>query len=138
MESTVIQDRAAGAAHVPLDPRLPWAAERTLLAWVRTGVAMMGFGFVVARFGVFLRQLAAIGEHAVPPSIDTTYAGVGLVALGMVVNVVAAVRHRRTLRTLGTHGHVEVGAGSGIAIAMGAALIGAILAIVLLSAVLAR
>ena len=38
------------------------AAERTLLAWVRTGLALMGFGFVVARFGLFLQQLAAM-EH---------------------------------------------------------------------------
>ena len=33
------------------------AAERTLLAWIRTGLAMMGFGFVVARFGLFLQEL---------------------------------------------------------------------------------
>jgi len=35
------------------------AAERTLLAWIRTGLALMGFGFVVARFGLFLQQLRA-------------------------------------------------------------------------------
>ena len=29
------------------------AAERTFLAWIRTGLALMGFGFVVARFGLF-------------------------------------------------------------------------------------
>src|SRR5260370_7869632 len=39
------------------------AAERTLLAWIRTGLALMGFGFVVARFGLFLQQLQ-IGQHA--------------------------------------------------------------------------
>jgi putative membrane protein len=33
------------------------AAERTLLAWIRTGLALMGFGFVVARFGLFLQQV---------------------------------------------------------------------------------
>jgi putative membrane protein len=33
------------------------AAERTLLAWIRTGLALMGFGFVVARFGLFLKEL---------------------------------------------------------------------------------
>ena len=37
------------------DPRILFAAERTLLAWVRTGLVMMGFGFVVARFGLVSR-----------------------------------------------------------------------------------
>ena len=32
------------------------AAERTLLAWIRTGLALMGLGFVVARFGIFLEE----------------------------------------------------------------------------------
>jgi uncharacterized membrane protein YidH (DUF202 family) len=40
------------------------AAERTLLAWTRTGLALMGFGFVVACFGLFLQQLQAIQHPA--------------------------------------------------------------------------
>ena len=42
------------------DPRVRFAIERTLLAWVRTGLALMGFGFVVARFGLFLREIEAV------------------------------------------------------------------------------
>lgn len=42
------------------DPRVPLAAERTFLAWIRTGLALMGFGFVVSRFGLFLREFAAV------------------------------------------------------------------------------
>ena len=38
------------------DPRVYFAAQRTFLAWIRTGLALMGFGFVVARFGLFLRE----------------------------------------------------------------------------------
>ncbi len=43
------------------DPRVYFAAERTMLAWLRTGIAVMAFGFVVARFGLFLRLLRAQG-----------------------------------------------------------------------------
>jgi uncharacterized membrane protein YidH (DUF202 family) len=48
----------------PEDPRVRFAAERTLLAWMRTGLALMGFGFVVARFGLFLREIAMAGNVA--------------------------------------------------------------------------
>ena len=37
------------------DPRVYFAAERTLLAWLRTGLTVMAFGFVIARFGLFLQ-----------------------------------------------------------------------------------
>lgn len=78
------------------DPRIYFAAERTLLAWVRTGLAMMGFGFVVARFGLFLREMAAVRGQAVSEvGGGSLWAGTALVLLGVVVNVYAALEHRR-------------------------------------------
>ncbi|HMP17760.1 MAG TPA: DUF202 domain-containing protein, partial [Gemmatales bacterium] len=82
------------------DPRIPMAAERTLLAWIRTGLAMMGFGFVVARFGVFLRELHP-EEHARHPEYSkSVLLGAGLVIMGIAVNVLAAIGHIRQLRQL--------------------------------------
>jgi putative membrane protein len=65
----------------PGDPRVYFAAERTLLAWIRTGVAVMAFGFVVARFGLFLRLLRA-GNPAVEGSGLSPVLGTTLVLLG--------------------------------------------------------
>jgi putative membrane protein len=71
------------------------ANERTLLAWVRTAVALMGLGFVVARFGLFLRQLAL--ERAAPPEPGhaSTVIGAALVASSVVITAVSTVRFFR-------------------------------------------
>ncbi len=85
----------------PGDPRVYFAAERTLLAWVRTGLAMMGFGFVVARFGLFLREFAT-AQGTPPPRQQglSLWFGVALVALGVAVSLLAAAGHWRTIRRL--------------------------------------
>ena len=85
----------------PLDPRVYFASERTLLAWIRTGLAMMGFGFVVARFGLFLREMATMRD--VPPQGHSGLSlsvGTTLVIFGVVVNILAAVKHWRDIRRL--------------------------------------
>ena len=80
----------------PEDPRVRFAAERTLLAWIRTGLAMMGFGFVVARFGLVLREVSALGESPRPLGWSQGL-GVALIVLGVLVNVLAAAEHRRVI-----------------------------------------
>jgi hypothetical protein len=61
----------------------------------------MGFGFVVARFGLFLRELAASGGGPVPASTGLSlWIGTALVILGVTVNLLAAAEHRWFLRSL--------------------------------------
>jgi putative membrane protein len=77
------------------------AAERTFLAWIRTGLALMGFGFVVARFGLFLQELQAV-QHT-PPAQSyglSLWFGIMLMAVGVMVNVFAGWRHVSMVRKM--------------------------------------
>jgi putative membrane protein len=81
------------------DPRVFFAGERTLLAWVRTGLTVVGLGFVVARFGLFLRVIRR--DPSGDPHIGSTLIGVGLVLLGSAAIAMASWQHVRFLRGLG-------------------------------------
>lgn len=106
------------------DPRVYFAAERTLLAWIRTGLAMMGFGFVVARFSFFLRELAVVGGTEVSRGRGSLLAGTALVVLGVAVNVHAAVTHSRFRERFEQGDNDPKPSNSGIILALLLALIG--------------
>lgn len=83
------------------DPRVYFAAERTFLAWIRTGLGLMGVGFAVARFGLFLRELSASATHTpVHASGFSVRAGVAIVFLGVVVLVASTIHHVTLTREL--------------------------------------
>lgn len=85
------------------DPRVFFAAERTLLAWIRTGLTIIAMGFVVARFGLFLRLFAQSTSGAAvhhEPSVLSAVLGVVLVAIGVLAVLAAAAQFQRYIRTL--------------------------------------
>lgn len=82
------------------------ANERTFLAWLRTGIAITSLGFVVARFDLFLQQLANVSHDraaeasAVSDSKAAVPIGVVLVLAGPVIVAMAAARYLQTERSL--------------------------------------
>jgi len=111
------------------------AAERTLLAWIRTGLALMGFGFVVARFGLFLQELQ-VTQHTLraQPYGLSLWFGTALIAVGVVVNLFSGWQHARLVRELDrgqqTHSRSSTPA---VTIALFLALVGLAMTIYLLS-----
>ena len=85
----------------PADLREYLAAERTTLAYVRTGLSMMGIGFVVARFGLVLRimkiSIAGSAEYSAGTSL---WIGTGLVLLGATTNLLSTWQYWQQVRQL--------------------------------------
>ena len=111
------------------------AAERTLLAWIRTGLALMGFGFVVARFGLFLQELqVAQRVPLLQPYGLSLWFGVALIVMGVAVNLFSAWRHSRLIRelNLGEEPHSRPSA-QAIVVAVILALVGLAMAAYLVS-----
>lgn len=85
------------------DPRVFFAAERTLLAWVRSGIAVMALGFVVAKFGLFLSLLSVSNpaNSVLHPSNGlSNIFGITLVVIGVVITMGAQLNHHLYVKTL--------------------------------------
>lgn len=100
------------------DPRVYFAAERTFLAWIRTGLGLMGVGFAVSRFGLFLREFSATEHTTIQTSTThSVITGVALVSLGVLINIVAVANHLNVTKKLAS-GTWQPGHASKTAIAL--------------------
>lgn len=72
------------------------ANERTFLAWVRTGAAIVVFGFAIGRFSIALRQLAALQGHPMHRSGISVWMGATSIVLGVLMVVAGLFRYRQT------------------------------------------
>jgi putative membrane protein len=111
------------------------AADRTFLAWIRTGLSLMGFGFVVARFGIFLREIQVARLVALVPPYDVSlWFGTALITLGVIVNLLSAWKHILLARQLDRGEAVPSRPNTlAISIAMFLALVGLAMGIYLIS-----
>jgi putative membrane protein len=78
------------------------ANERTFLAWIRTSISMIVFGFVVAKFGITLREFLLIQHHVGKESASLSI-GVGFMFMGIIMALMALVRYQKTMH------HIEMG-----------------------------
>jgi putative membrane protein len=81
------------------DPRVFFAAERTLLAWIRTAIGLIGLGFVVARFGLFLRLVSAAHTDDARMGFSALL-GVGFAVGGGALTALAAMQFAMFVRSM--------------------------------------
>jgi len=82
--------------------RVHMANERTFLAWIRTSIGIMAFGFVVEKFALFVKQLSYfLGKEITPPSHGySSIFGIFLVALGALMGALSFIRYKKVERQI--------------------------------------
>jgi len=101
--SEIIEDKKSAGVR---NRRVHMANERTFLAWIRTSIGIMAFGFVVEKFALFIKQMSIVLgksniEKALPPSHGySAIVGIFLVGLGTLMGLLAFVRYRKVKRQI--------------------------------------
>ncbi len=102
MSRTIENEKSAGVRN----RRVHMANERTFLAWIRTSIGIMAFGFVVEKFALFIKQMSLILgnaniENTMPPSHGySAVVGISLVGLGTLMGLLAFFRYKKVERQI--------------------------------------
>ena len=107
------------------------ANERTFLAWIRTSISIIVFGFVVAKFGVALREFFLLRHQKVTGTDGSLEIGVGFMIIGIIFAITSSIRYQITRRRIDT---LQFKPANAVAILLGifSALFGAILIVYLI------
>src|SRR5450759_1154504 len=103
--SEIIEDKKSARVR---NRRVHMANERTFLAWIRTSIGIMAFGFVVEKFALFIKQMSLILgkaniENASPPSHGySAIVGIFLVGVGTLMVLLAFVRYKKVEKQIDT------------------------------------
>jgi putative membrane protein len=109
------------------------ANERTYLAYVRTALAFIAFGFVIARFSLFAREFSTLVHAGSSKEGLSTAFGTGMAAFGIVVAILGAWRYAATDRGLREGRVVALSAPAGYLISLFIVAVGAVVAVALLA-----
>ena len=80
------------------------ANERTFLAWIRTSIGIMGFGFVVVKFSLFVKQISLfLGKEPIAQQKGySAVIGVILVAIGAFTSLLAFINYKKIKKQIDT------------------------------------
>lgn len=94
--------------HKKSNPSDHLANERTFLAWTRTSIGIMAFGFVVVKFSLFVKQISLLlgQENIIHTQGYSGILGITLVAVGTTTAVLSYIRYRQTEQQL-NNGHYK-------------------------------
>lgn len=107
------------------------ANERTFLAYLRTALAFIAFGFVIARFSLFAREISIVAHIKVVSTHMSTAFGTGMAGAGIAIALYGAYRYAKTSSAIESGARVAMPAWAALAAASATALIGVVVAIAL-------